>query len=187
MAEQPYRAGMGRRSFPLTSRARRAHRSEPVPYHVRSHGTERPPYHETQTIEGCVTSTSLERLLPRLCRRQQPCRSPTPFSHPAREELDQLRHDARPSRLMTGAQARAVVPVGALIEEDVIAPARVGLECLRTAVDRALARSSRRTMRVRRQTMLRELRHERALRAGCARPSRGHRNARRQFAVRPPR
>ena len=40
---------------------------------------------------------------------------------------------------MTGAQARAVVPVEVLVEENVVAPVRVGLECLRAPVDRTLA------------------------------------------------
>src|SRR5688572_381322 len=52
------------------------------------------------------------------------------------KELNQRRDRARPSRLVAGAQARAVVAVEILVEEEVVAPVRVLLERLRAAVDR---------------------------------------------------
>src|SRR5512137_1552109 len=53
--------------------------------------------------------------------------------------LDELRHDASPPGLVVGAEASAVVAVEVLVEEDVIAPVRVGLELLGVAVHRASA------------------------------------------------
>src|SRR6478609_8743632 len=52
------------------------------------------------------------------------------------KELNQRRDRARPSRLVAGAQACAVVAVEILVEEKVVAPVRVFLERLRAAVDR---------------------------------------------------
>jgi len=48
------------------------------------------------------------------------------FERPTRveqsEELDQLRHDSRPSRLVARAQSRPVIPVEVLVERDVVVP-----------------------------------------------------------------
>ena len=52
------------------------------------------------------------------------------------KELNQRRDRARPSGLVAGAEARAVVAVEVLVEEEVVAPVRVLLERLRAAVDR---------------------------------------------------
>jgi hypothetical protein len=60
--------------------------------------------------------------------------------------LQQLGHQARPARLMAGADAGAVVAVEVLVERDEAAPVRVALEDLRSAVDRAApVRSGRRS------------------------------------------
>ena len=53
----------------------------------------------------------------------------------------------RPPRLVRRAEAGAVVAVEVFVEEDEVPPVRVGLELLRSAVDRAPF-SSRRKMRV---------------------------------------
>ena len=42
--------------------------------------------------------------------------------------LNQLRHETRPTRLMTRANARAIIAVEVLVERDVIAPVWVILE-----------------------------------------------------------
>src|SRR5829696_9404360 len=52
------------------------------------------------------------------------------------EELRQLRHEPGPSGLMTRAQPGAVVAVEVLVEEHMIAPVRIILECRRAAVHR---------------------------------------------------
>src|SRR5262249_42167920 len=44
------------------------------------------------------------------------------------EELDQPGHEARPARLVTGAEAGALVTVEVFIEQEQIAPVRIGLE-----------------------------------------------------------
>ena len=54
-------------------------------------------------------------------------------------QLDGLRHEPGPARLMARTQSSAVVSMEVFIEEDVIAPMRIALELLRAAVDRALA------------------------------------------------
>src|SRR5262245_44020124 len=51
-------------------------------------------------------------------------------------ELDDFGHDAGPAGLVAGAEPGAVVAVEILIEQNVIAPVRVGLELLRAAVHR---------------------------------------------------
>jgi hypothetical protein len=53
------------------------------------------------------------------------------------EQLDQRRDEPRPAGLVRGAQSGAVVAVEVLVEQDEVAPVRVGLELLRAAVDRA--------------------------------------------------
>src|SRR5436853_599740 len=53
--------------------------------------------------------------------------------------LEQLGDEARPARLVTGADAGAVVAVEVLVEEDQVAPVRVSGEALDVAVDRAPA------------------------------------------------
>src|SRR5262252_4680145 len=52
------------------------------------------------------------------------------------EQRDERRHQTRPACLMARAKTRTVVAVEVLVEQDVIAPVRVLLEDLRTAVDR---------------------------------------------------
>src|SRR5262245_24794829 len=54
-------------------------------------------------------------------------------------ELDLLRYEARPARLVTSAEACPVVTVEVFIEKYMVAPVWVGLELLRAAVDRPLA------------------------------------------------
>src|SRR5512136_731754 len=54
------------------------------------------------------------------------------------EELDQLGDHSCPSRLVACAQARAVVPMEVLVEEDVISPVGIGLEFLRSTIDGTL-------------------------------------------------
>src|SRR5262249_28618955 len=53
--------------------------------------------------------------------------------------LNQLRHQSRPSRLMTGPDAGPVVPVKILIEEYVIAPMRIVLQSLCSAEHRTFS------------------------------------------------
>src|SRR5215469_7217292 len=55
------------------------------------------------------------------------------------EELDEFRHTAAPSRLVTRTEPRAVVTVEVFVEENMVLPMRVGLEFLRSAVDRSPA------------------------------------------------
>src|SRR5262245_55152295 len=55
------------------------------------------------------------------------------------EELDQPSDETRPARLMAGAQARAVVAVEVLVEQDQVAPVRVRLEFSGASVDGASA------------------------------------------------
>ena len=57
------------------------------------------------------------------------------------EELDQLRDDTRPARLVAGPKACAIVTVKLFEEQAVILPLRIGLKFLRTAVHRPPARS----------------------------------------------
>src|SRR5258708_33399220 len=52
------------------------------------------------------------------------------------EKLDQLCDHAGPTGLMAGPEARAVVAVEVLVEQDVILPLGIGLEFLRAAVHR---------------------------------------------------
>src|SRR5215469_12351620 len=54
-------------------------------------------------------------------------------------ELDQTRNQSGPAGLMARAEARTVVAVEVLVEEDVVAPVRVGLKLLRAAVDSTTA------------------------------------------------
>ena len=51
------------------------------------------------------------------------------------KELDHLRHQPGPSRLVACTESCAVVGVEVLVEEDVVAPVGVGLELLRAPVD----------------------------------------------------
>jgi hypothetical protein len=51
---------------------------------------------------------------------------------------DQHGHESGPASLMAGAQSGAVIAVEVLVEKEVIAPVRIGLENLRTAVHRTL-------------------------------------------------
>src|SRR6478609_2008426 len=55
------------------------------------------------------------------------------------KELDQGRRQPGPSGLVTGADAGAVVAVEVLVEEDQVAPVRVGLELFAATIDRSLA------------------------------------------------
>src|SRR5690348_15952873 len=50
--------------------------------------------------------------------------------------FDQLRHETRPAGLVTGADARTVVAMEVLVEQDQIAPMRISLEFLLASVDR---------------------------------------------------
>src|SRR5208337_2670472 len=52
------------------------------------------------------------------------------------EKLDQLRNQSCPSRLVTRSEPGAVISMEILVEQDVVAPVRVGLEFLRSTVDR---------------------------------------------------
>ena len=52
-------------------------------------------------------------------------------------KLDELPDRPRPTRLMAGPQARPVVSVEVLVEQQVIPPVGIGLELLRTPVHRA--------------------------------------------------
>src|SRR6202000_3032622 len=58
----------------------------------------------------------------------------------AAEKLDQFCDQAGPSGLVAGAQARAVVAMEVLIEQDVILPLGIGLELLRASVHRPTPR-----------------------------------------------
>src|SRR5262249_1710393 len=55
------------------------------------------------------------------------------------EELNYLRHPPRPSRLVTRPQSCAVIAMEVFMEQNVVAPVRVGLELLGAAVDRPRA------------------------------------------------
>src|SRR5258705_3950066 len=55
------------------------------------------------------------------------------------EELDQRGDESRPPGLMAGTEPRAVVAVEVLVEEQMVAPVRVGLELLGTAEHRTAA------------------------------------------------
>ena len=57
------------------------------------------------------------------------------------KELDQLGHHSCPSRLVACAQARTVVPMEVLVEENVIPPVGVRLGLFRAAAHRPLAAS----------------------------------------------
>ena len=57
------------------------------------------------------------------------------FGLDASEEVEDARDEARPPRLVAGAEAGAVVAVEVLVEEDQVAPVRVPLELLRPAVN----------------------------------------------------
>src|SRR5271167_5173961 len=52
------------------------------------------------------------------------------------EKFDQLCDHAGPTGLMTGPEARAVIAVEVLVEQDVILPVGIGLEFLRASVHR---------------------------------------------------
>ena len=76
--------------------------------------------------------------------------------------LQQLRDQASPAGLVAGADARAVVAVEVLVEEDVVPPVRIVLVCARCRRRRAGARSSsRRKMRVSRREISAATSHER--------------------------
>ena len=64
-----------------------------------------------------------------------------------------LGHEPGPAGLVAGAQPRPVVAVEVLVEEDVVAPVRIGLELLRAAIDRPLPCSSRRKIRLSRSAI----------------------------------
>src|SRR5262249_27863455 len=49
--------------------------------------------------------------------------------------VDEISDEARPSRLMTGAAAGAVLAVKVLVKQQMVAPVRIALEFLRRAVD----------------------------------------------------
>src|SRR5262249_38309595 len=55
------------------------------------------------------------------------------------EEMDQPGDETSPARLMAGAQAGAVVAVEVLVEQDQVAPMRIGLEFSGASVDGASA------------------------------------------------
>ena len=55
------------------------------------------------------------------------------------EEFDRLGHQPGPAGLVAGPEPRAVVAVEVLVEQEVVAPVRIGLELLRAAVDGAPA------------------------------------------------
>src|SRR6476661_9002787 len=55
------------------------------------------------------------------------------------EQVDQRGNHAGPTGLVAGAQARSVVAVEVLVEEDQVAPVRILLKRFRTAVDGAVA------------------------------------------------
>src|SRR5436190_15518678 len=55
------------------------------------------------------------------------------------EFVDQVRDQTGPSGLVAGADARAVVAVEMLVEQQVVAPVRIVLELLHAAENRALA------------------------------------------------
>src|SRR6516162_9194486 len=57
----------------------------------------------------------------------------------ARKQIENTSDNARPSRLMAGAQPGAVVAMEVLVEQDVILPVRIFLEFFRTSINRALA------------------------------------------------
>jgi hypothetical protein len=52
------------------------------------------------------------------------------------EKLDQFRHQSCPSRLVTRSEPGAVIPMEVLVQQDMVAPVRVGLEFLGAPVDR---------------------------------------------------
>src|SRR5450755_2725988 len=56
------------------------------------------------------------------------------------EQFDELRDQARPSRLMAGSQARAIIAVEVFVEEQVVLPQRIRLEFLHTSKYRTPAR-----------------------------------------------
>ena len=53
--------------------------------------------------------------------------------------LHQLGDDARPPRLMAGAHSGAGVSVEIFVEQNQVAPVRIGLEFLKSAKDRSAA------------------------------------------------
>ena len=53
--------------------------------------------------------------------------------------LEEFRHQCRPAGLVAGPNARAVVAMEVLIEQQQITPVRILLELLRAAVDRPAA------------------------------------------------
>ena len=55
--------------------------------------------------------------------------------HPP-EYLDQFRNDPGPPGLVAGADARPVIAMEILVEEEVVAPVRIGLEFLGPAIHR---------------------------------------------------
>lgn len=55
------------------------------------------------------------------------------------EEADQFRDQARPSRLVAGAESGTIITVEKFVEEDVVSPVRVILKLLCTAIDGAMA------------------------------------------------
>src|SRR5271166_4669363 len=55
------------------------------------------------------------------------------------EDLDQLRDHARPSGLVAGSEASAIIAVEIFVEQYVVSPQRIGLEFLRTSEHRSPA------------------------------------------------
>ena len=75
-------------------------------------------------LRECACFTSLEKLRP----------------VKVAEELDQLRDDTGPARLVAGSKARTIVALEIFVEQDVIFPLRIGLKFLRTSIHRPPAR-----------------------------------------------
>lgn len=71
--------------------------------------------------------------------------APTPFSGPRRKTLPalgllkQLGHRSCPTSLMAGPDPSACIPVEVLVEQEVVAPVRIGLERLVCAENRPAA------------------------------------------------
>src|SRR6266481_6101227 len=50
--------------------------------------------------------------------------------------LDQFCHESGPTRLVAGTETRTIVAMEILLEEEVVAPVRIALECVGATVDR---------------------------------------------------
>src|SRR5690242_3428589 len=55
------------------------------------------------------------------------------------EKLNQLRHHSCPSGLMARAEPGAVIPMKVFVEQDIVAPVRVGLKLLSSTINRTSA------------------------------------------------